>query len=730
MARFNKRKSQWSKDKKKTSDGSDRREGYKKIDRNNALFEAYYRAQGLCEDEEEWTAFFDTLRVVLPTTLRITAFRQEAEGLRETMRKASDMHINIPTDSSDEPVTTLPPPTPMPWYPNDLAWTVHSSRAVIKRVPQFKRLHNFLVAESEVGNMTRQEAVSMIPPLLLDVQPHHWVIDMCAAPGSKTTQLIEALHASDPQAPKDAVPSGLILANDANGKRSYMLVHHTRRLQSPALVITNHEAQFFPNIRLSGSGPGPAPILQFDRVLCDVPCSGDGTLRKNEKIWQTWTINDAYGLHALQIRILERGAQLCRVGGRIVYSTCSMNPIENEAVIAQVLRQANGALALVDVSDQLPKLIRRPGLSSWKVMDGQGGVLDSYAPDRPKDKSTPSCYSPSEEEAGRMHLDRCIRIYPHLQDTGAFFVAVLSKVSPMTAADRNGVEEEKVEATEEDVVTTKEGANPTKDKVEITEEESSKASTIIPVKRPAENDQDQPRTREKKTGRGAMPKEEPFIMLDPNQPEIKDITDFYGISPDLPTSQYLVRAEDGTHKTLYFVSPAVKSLLQARDVERLKLINTGTKAFVRNDVKNIDAFPFRIQADGLPLLTPFLGPQRFVDAAFSDVLTLIREANPKFDSLSEPMATKLRAMRAGCVILRLDPAQMNEAGKGLKYPLLMPLWRANVSVNLLISKIEIRALVTRLDLDIEIGEGAKGKGHAKTEEEAKAEEEAKPEESS
>ncbi|KAI9226767.1 MAG: S-adenosyl-L-methionine-dependent methyltransferase [Piptocephalis tieghemiana] len=718
MARFNKKRPQRSKEQKEGAEGTDQRDTRKKIDRTNALFEAYYRAQGLCKDEAEWESFFTSLGQSLPTTLRITAFRQEAEGLREVMRKASDMHIDLPAPAEAEgdspaPPSSLPPPTPISWYPNDLAWTVHSSRTIIKRVPQFKKLHNFLVAESEVGNMTRQEAVSMIPPLFLDVQPHHWVLDMCAAPGSKTTQLIEALHASDPKdSGKKSVPSGLIIANDANGKRSYMLVHHTRRLQSPALVITNHEAQFFPTIHLSPTPtPSPSPILQFDRVLADVPCTGDGTLRKNEKIWLTWTINDAFGLHPLQIRILERGARLCRVGGRIVYSTCSMNPIENEAVIAQVLRQSKGALELVDVSDQLPNLIRRPGHSSWKVMDGQGNILDSHVPGRPKDKSSPSCYPPSGEEAATMHLDRCIRIYPHLQDTGAFFVAVLAKVSPMTTAERNmngeAKEAEPTEEVSEKETTAEEPINAQDTK----EDDSKQSSSVVPVKRAVEDPQNPPRQREKRGGRGGMPKEEPFIMLDPNHPEINEITQFYGISPDLPTSQYLVRAEDGCHKTLYFVSPAVKTLLQARDIDRLRLINTGTKAFVRNDVRNINAFPFRVQADGLPLLAPFLGPDRFINAEFSDVLTLIREANPKFDSLSQDVATKLKEMHAGCVILRLDPCKMANEDKGLQYPLLMPLWRANVSVNLLISKIEIRALVTRLGLDVEVGEHAKGKGH-------------------
>lgn len=75
---------------------------------------------------------------------------------------------------------------------------------------------------------------------------------------------------------------------------------------------------------------------KFDRVLCDVPCSGDGTLRKAPDIWRRWTANNGNGLHALQLRIALHSAHMLRVGGRMVYSTCTFNPVEDEAVVAEV----------------------------------------------------------------------------------------------------------------------------------------------------------------------------------------------------------------------------------------------------------------------------------------------------------------------------------------------------------------------------------------------------------
>lgn len=121
----------------------------------------------------------------------------------------------------------------------------------------------------------------MIPPIVLDVKPHHKVLDMCAAPGSKTAQLIEAIHAQE-----DVVPSGLVVANDSDNSRCYMLVHQAKRLQSPCVLITNHDASIMPNLQVTDpKNPSEKVNLRFDRVLCDVPCSGDGTMRKNADIW-------------------------------------------------------------------------------------------------------------------------------------------------------------------------------------------------------------------------------------------------------------------------------------------------------------------------------------------------------------------------------------------------------------------------------------------------------------
>ncbi|MCI00336.1 tRNA (cytosine(34)-C(5))-methyltransferase-like protein, partial [Trifolium medium] len=106
------------------------------------------------------------------------------------------------------------------------------------------------------------------------------------------------------------------------------------------LIVTNHEAQHFPGcyLKMDCDIMGPdqrTSQLLFDRVLCDVPCSGDGTLRKAPDLWRRWNTGTGNGLHNLQISVAMKGLSLLKVGGKMVYSTCSMNPIENEAVVAE-----------------------------------------------------------------------------------------------------------------------------------------------------------------------------------------------------------------------------------------------------------------------------------------------------------------------------------------------------------------------------------------------------------
>ena len=94
---------------------------------------------------------------------------------------------------------------------------------------------------------------------------------------------------------KEIIPKGFVIANDTDSKRAYMLTHQARRLHSPSLFITNNDARFFPSIKIDKNNN----TMKFDRILCDAPCSGDGTLRKNFTLWKTWNPHVGHGNHPL-----------------------------------------------------------------------------------------------------------------------------------------------------------------------------------------------------------------------------------------------------------------------------------------------------------------------------------------------------------------------------------------------------------------------------------------------
>ena len=110
-------------------------------------------------------------------------------------------------EAGESPEDSALRPFNIPWYPNELAWSSLAGRRQMKEIPFLDKYRQFIVAEHDKGNINRQESVSMIPALFLDVQPHHVVLDMCAAPGSKTAQLLEALQSA---AAPHAHASGLV----------------------------------------------------------------------------------------------------------------------------------------------------------------------------------------------------------------------------------------------------------------------------------------------------------------------------------------------------------------------------------------------------------------------------------------------------------------------------------------------------------------------------------------
>ena len=216
-----------------------------------------------------------------------------------------------------------------------------------------------------------QEEVSAVPALALDPQPGERVLDSCAAPGSKTTQLAALMD-----------DRGLLVGNDNNLGRLSALRSNAERCGVTNLVVTRQDARNF-SLRPFGDEP-------FDRTLVDVPCSCEGTVRKNPDAVDEWSLDHVRGIAGVQKGILGRAIEVTRDGGTVVYSTCTFAPEENEAVLDHALASHDCRLVEYDLA-----LEYVPGVTEW-----EGTTYDES-------------------------MVRAKRIYPHHNDTGGFFCAKL-----------------------------------------------------------------------------------------------------------------------------------------------------------------------------------------------------------------------------------------------------------------------------------------------------------------
>lgn len=304
---------------------------------------------------DDWPAFAAALARPLPVTVRLNPLRAPgAEGIAEARRWLAADGVEA---------------EPIPWRPDAFRLSgpgVESPGSLLAVV---------------AGLVHLQEEVSLVPVGLLDPRPGERVIDLCAAPGGKTAEIAAAMEGR-----------GTLVANDLSWRRLAPLGTNLDRLGVTNAALSTCDAASFPFAPGSAGG--------FDRVLADVPCTCEGTTRKSPEVMR-WMGEDARRRAAgLQRAILERAVALCRPGGRIVYSTCTYAPEENEAVVAAVLaavRAREGAGALTLAEARIEGLRGHPGLASWEG----------------------SRFGPK--------LGRALRVWPHDNDTGGFFVAVLER---------------------------------------------------------------------------------------------------------------------------------------------------------------------------------------------------------------------------------------------------------------------------------------------------------------
>lgn len=264
--------------------------------------------------ESDLSQVVESLKTLKPTTLRVNTLKSSRTEIEKLLTKNEITFESVH------------------WYPD--AFIVPDTFA--KKITSLEAFNQ--------GLYYVQSLSSMIPPLILNPQPTDAILDMCAAPGSKTTQIAAIMG-----------NGGQIIANDLSRVRTYRLqgnldiqgVTNTRVLLGPGQFIWK---------RMPDS---------FDKVLLDAPCSLEGRFNINEPdSYKQWTTKEVKKNSDRQKFLLRSAISCVRPGGEIIYSTCTSSPEENEAIIDWTLKKDGDRLETLPV--ELPNLPLAPALSGWK----------------------------------------------------------------------------------------------------------------------------------------------------------------------------------------------------------------------------------------------------------------------------------------------------------------------------------------------------------------------------
>ncbi len=247
-----------------------------------------------------------------------------------------------------------------------LEWVPYGFK-VIKKSFNLGSSHEFLQ-----GYYYLQNIASMLPALILDPKPSDLVIDMCAAPGSKATQLAQIMK-----------NKGTLILIDRNKRRIPALEMNLRRLGISNSIILNFDAIALHKLN-----------VKADKILLDAPCTGEGLIRQDRSRKTSKKLKDIEKMASIQKNLLIAGLNALNPNGKLLYSTCSIAPEENELVINEVLSKFSN----FDIQKMHPKY----GVNGYTEIFGKD-LLDQ--------------------------LENSQRLYPHVHDTIGFYICLIKNQS-------------------------------------------------------------------------------------------------------------------------------------------------------------------------------------------------------------------------------------------------------------------------------------------------------------
>lgn len=283
----------------------------------------------------------------------------------------------------------------------------------------------------EAGLYYIQEPSAMAPAELLDVRPGERVLDLCAAPGGKSTQIAAKLQGR-----------GILVCNEIHPARAKILSENIERMGICNACVTNETPE-----RLADFFPG-----YFDKILVDAPCSGEGMFRKNEAACEEWSLENVKLCAKRQDKILDQAARMLRPGGKLVYSTCTFTPEEDEGSIVRFLRR-NRAIFVLPIEKERLGLAGCDGSAEY-LAEGVTGDNQGFEGQADSDREGINREPPegvtadagfrmlrgsegevSYKEGYDMQLERTLRMWPHQTRGEGHFAALLQKEGGVAAEE-------------------------------------------------------------------------------------------------------------------------------------------------------------------------------------------------------------------------------------------------------------------------------------------------------